>query len=420
MRPAAWSVAELVAIVAAQLVLTPLLLQRLGIQQFAVWVVVQSALMASPTLSLGAGTALLPTLAGAWSRHDARGAWAAIRFFVSRTAVMSVAGLAAIALAFVVWPSTASPIGLTREALAIIAASALLWISASEFDSGFSAALKAIGRFDTVARMEVASRLLQVTLTWAAVTSGAEAVMPVLLAAALTVARAGCKYAVLRSRWPRPACAESALGAEPLTRQLSSAGAWLWIGMLSGIVFYAFDRWFVGAYLGSQALAAYAVCSQIAQLPHAFVSAAGQTLVPWAGRRSDRIGNLDVRRSARTVMLWAATVAALPAAVLLVLLEPLLELWISAEFAAEHLALARGLTVVSLLLCLNVPSYFMLLGFGRVRALTLLGALAATAFVAGCYLTSPTLTAVVVLRGMFAVFSLGLVVYFLRTVRFHQ
>ena len=414
-HPALWPIVELVASVAAQLVLTPLLLHRLGTEQFAVWVIVQSLLLASATLSLGAGTALLPALAGARSRHDAQGAWAAIGLFAKRTARISLAGLAAIVVGIPLSWAYGGIVGLESRDLLLIAAAALVWVSANEFDSGFSSALKALGRFDTVAHMEVASRLVQVALTAAFVASGAPALVPVMVAAAVTASRAVWKYAALRKRWPRPPREHGASAANSVTREFSAAGVWVWLGMLSGLAFYAFDRWYVGAWLGSSVLAAYAVCSQIAQLPHAVASAAGQTLVPWAARRRDRLVDPEARHDARKIMLSATMFAVLPSVVLLLLLEPLLSLWISKQFASDHLWLARGLTVVSLLLSLNVPSFFLLFGFGQVRIPTLLVVLSGTVFVAGCLLASPSLAGVVALRGLFAVLSLSLVVYFMWT-----
>ena len=65
-----WPVLELLVTVAAQLVLTPLLLHRLGPEQFGVWVLVQSTLLACSIMSLGASTGLLPVLSTAVHRGD--------------------------------------------------------------------------------------------------------------------------------------------------------------------------------------------------------------------------------------------------------------------------------------------------------------------------------------------------------------
>lgn len=397
-----WPVVELLATVLAQLLLTPLLLYRLGSGPFAVWVLAQTALLAASTLSLGAGTALLPALAHARSRGDAVGAWTAIGFFVRRTWITSSILIVALAL---VAPLPGA-FGWLPVALAT-----LVWTVASEFDNGFSSALKALDRFDAVAGLEVAGRAAQLTLTWIVVTDGGTALGPIVIAAGSTVFKASCKYAALRRRWPRPDMANAHL-AHALPLELSAAGAWLWLGLGGGLAFHAFDRWYIGVSMGASVLAAYAVCSQLAQLPHAVVSAASQTLVPWAARQRGHMANAAVRQRVRKLLLMASLAAVLPSGLLLLLLEPLLGLWISKEFAAEQLPLARGLVLVFLLLSLNVPSYFLQFGFDLLRAQTLLVLVAGAVFVGGCLLLSPGLIGFVAMKGLFAVLSLSLIAHF--------
>ena len=98
---------------------------------------------------------------------------------------------------------------------------------------------------------------------------------------------------------------------------------------------------------------------------------------------------------------------------LLLVLEPLLSFWISTEFAMEHLAMARGMTLAFCLLSLNVPAYFLLLGLGRVRSSTLLVAVAGVVFVAGCLLLPSSLPGFVFMKGLFAALTLSLVILLL-------
>ncbi len=412
---ALWPVFELLAMVGAQFVLTPLLFVRLSTVEFGIWVVAQSLLLVSPTLSLGLGPALLPAVAGAWARHDAGGGRAAVGLFLRRCATGSVLAVAAAALCVPLAAGSGWARGFDSTELATLGALAVAWVAATEFDQGFSSALKALGRFDTVAQFEVVGRALQLSLTAAIVGGGASARLPIAIAAAVIGARAVAKYVVLRRAWPRPPIDGA---ADPTSdRALRAAGVWVWLGLLGGIAFYAFDRWFVGAAFGAGVLAAYAVCSQLAQLPHAVASAAAQTLVPWAARCRRLLPRPAAVRTARRKVLMASVLCALPALALLAMLEPVLAHWMSPAFAAEHLTLARALTVVSLLLSLNVPSYFALFGFQSFARPTGLVLAAAAIFVGGCALLDPGLWEFVALRAAFAVLSLGFVMLFHRATR---
>jgi O-antigen/teichoic acid export membrane protein len=412
-RLSSWPVVELMASIAAQLVLTPFLLHSLSTPQFGVWVIAQSALFAAATLSLGAGTALLPALSMARSQGDAGNAWLAIRMFLRRTAASSLVLLVLLSVA-TAWfgaPSWApDPAPLRFLGLGTLT---LVWLAATELDSGFSSALKALGQFSAAARLEVASRIVQVIMTITFIAQGDPAILPIGVAAAVTTARAALKFAMLRRLWPASRPGAGRDGSNDVSREIRSTGAWVWLGLMGGLAFNAFDQWFVGAWLGSSALAAYAVCSQIAQMPHAFVAAAGQTLVPWAAQQRGELADSTVRRNVREIMALSTAVAALPSLLLLLLLGPLLSLWVSPEFSREHLPLARGLVVVYLLLSLNVPSFFLLFGLGRVRDSTIIHGVAGAVLIGGCLLLPPSLAGFVAMKGLFAVLTLGLIGRFL-------
>lgn len=407
-----WSVLELGCSTGAQLILTPLLLNRLGVDQFSIWVIALTVLVGSATLSLGTGTALLPVLAHANAKGDATGAWAAISIFFRRSVMTS-------AVLFVVM-SAATSLGWTPAILSalepwdlwLLASAILTWAFITEIDNGLSSALKARSRFDISALIEAVTRAAQLGLTFWLLGSGGLALIPIILAIAVTGIKAWTKLLVLRAQWPRLTCQINATEdrTTSVTAELGASGSWIWLGLLSGLMFNAFDRWFLAAQLGAAALTAYATCAQIAQMPHALVAAAGQTLAPWAARRRDQLAAGDVRHGIRRVLLLATAAAALPSLMLLLVLQPLLGWWISKDFAVANLPTAQGLTIAFCLLALNVPAYFLLFGLGRVRTSTILSAFSGIVFVGGCLIIPPAVPGFVFMKGLFAAMTLGLVV----------
>lgn len=391
-RQAGWPVLELLVAVAVQLLLTPLLLHRLGAAQFGVWVLAQSALLAAGAMSFGASAGVLPVLSAAWQRGDVAGARAALGTLGRRVALMAALGLVAIAVAAAVGFTVAD----LDPSWWAVALAVLAWMAVTDLDNAAASTLKAQGRFGFAAATETAARLVQLGLVAAFVAAGSAALAPVLLSLAVTGAKLGVRLAALRG-----GLAVAPDATSPVPRELAVTGAWIWAGSLGSLAFNAFDRWFVGAWFGASTLAAYAVCVQLTQLPHAAVAAAGQVLVPWAARPGERERKL--RLLAGTTLL-----AALPSLLLLPLLEPLLALWISPAFAQEHLALARGLCLAFGLLCLNVPGYFLLLGLGRARFATLLISACGLLFVAGAWALPHELASFVWLKAGFAALSLGL------------
>jgi len=403
-----WPVLELLVVVVAQFVLTPLLLHRLGPLQFGVWVLVQSTLLASSFMSLGASAGLLPVLSAAVHRGDRAGAAAALGWLMRRTARVSAAIVAGSLVALELGLLPADLVG-GRDRAWLLVLAAVLWLAATELDGALASSLKACGRFAFSARLEVAARVTQVGVIAAVVQAGGDALLPVLVSLAVTIGKLVFRLVALRQEGLLARRAEQAAGpGGEVSRNLARTSIWLWAGLLGGLTFNAFDRWFVGAWFGTSVLAAYAICVQLAQMPHAIAAAAGQVLVPWAARQAGPAPATPGDRRMLKVLGWTTALAALPSLALLVVIEPLLALWISPAFAAEHLELGRRLTLVFLVLSLNVPAYFMLLGMDCPRFLTIVSAGSGILFVAGALLLPRDLSTFVNLKALFAVLSLAL------------
>jgi O-antigen/teichoic acid export membrane protein len=408
-RLAGWPVLELLVSVGVQVLLTPVLLHRLGSQQFGVWIIVQSTLLASTALSLGASAGFLPVLSATLHRGDVAGAGAAMRWFFRRVAAVSLSALICIAIAistgFV--PRVVPP--WAEASVWPLAMAALAWMTSTELDNAISSALKAQGRFGLAARTESAARIAQLALIAVLVDAGSSALAPILVSLCVTVVKLIVRLAALRQHLLiRSAAGGAADSAGTVPRELVMTGIWVWIGMLGSLAFNTFDRWFVGAWFGASTLASYAICTQLAQLPHAVVSAAGQVLVLWAARNVPGNSRTSTDRAALKLLAQATALAALPSLLLLPLLEPVLGLWISKDFAHEHLSLGRGLTTAFLLLCLNVPAYFLLLGMGQARFTTIVISSCGALFVLGALSLPRDLSTFVVLKGLFAALSLSL------------
>ncbi len=406
-RTAAWPVLELFVSVGVQVLLTPLLLHRLGAQQFGVWILVQTTLLASAALSLGASTGLLPVLAAALHRGDLAGARGAMRWLFRRVAGVAVGLLAGVAVAWSAGWTPGLPTWAAADVWPLVLAS-LAWVTATELDNTAASALKAQGRFGSAARSELTARLAQLALIALLVDTGGTALWPILLSLAVTVAKFTVRLAAVRRHWPMPASSAANEASIKIVRELAIVGLWVWIGALGSLAFNAFDRWFIGAWFGASTVAAYAICTQLTQLPHAVVAAAGQVLVPWAARHAGSGGSPSSGRAGLTLLAASTALAALPSLLLLPLLEPVLGLWISPAFAHEHLALARGLAVAFLLLCLNVPGYFLLLGTGHARFTTAVIGVCGLLFIVGAFWLPRDLSTFVALKCAFAALALAL------------
>ena len=399
-----WSVSELTFNVLGQALMTSLLIQRLDAQQFSIWVIVQTALMASGLFSWGTSLAMFPALARAPVPAQKRILDTAIRMLLRRTAITLLI-LNALA-ALVVWSGFLPSRWWTGSAgqTLLVISTALFWAAFTEIDIGLTYALKAKGHFHHAALLEGGARFALWCSTFLLLDTGGNAALPLTLGISIT----GFKLAVkLRLLYSSPVHQTGdqvkypSAEAKRLHAELGASTAWLWLGLLSGLLFNAVDRWLVGAQLGAVALGTYAVCLQIAQAPHALVAALGQPLTPWAARHEQVLHTSSGRRRLGSAFLRLTLAATLPSLALLFCLEPLLSIWISREFAEINLRTAQLLTLAFLLLSLNVPAYQMLLGLGRVRFASALILSAGLLYAAGCAAVAKDMSDYIYMRFFF-------------------
>lgn len=410
---AAWSITELLSAVLAQLILTPMLLHRLDAHNFSAWVIVQSMLLAAPLLSMGTGTALLAVAANARDHSTGSAIGVGLGLLFQRTTAVTLSLIGALCAVWAAAWFSGHFFSRTLIELWMLCVASSLLVAVTEVDSGLSCALKAHDRFVAPAGLEIAARATQVVLIFWLVPLQGSVLAAVAICVGILIIKAGVKMALLRGLEVKYLPAKSYVGSQDAfaIASITLNGRWICLGVLSGLCLNAFDRWIVGAQFGAAVLSAYAICTQIAQLPHAVAAAAAQVLTPWAAVRVSHLDDLAERRQILRVFGLATTAAAIPSCALFVSLETVLVWWISPGFSAENLNLARSLTVAFALLTLNVPAYFLLLGLGHSRMVTIINMVAAVIFATASTAFDLAMPIFVVLKGICFGLTLGINVY---------
>jgi O-antigen/teichoic acid export membrane protein len=413
-QSAAWPALEQFSSPASQLILAPVLLSRLSAAEFGLWAVALSVLLVSPALTLGRGLALLSVLPGA----QAQGLPArqlvglALRPMAACTLVAAVIAAGLIAwLRPLVFQDQISD-GLLYVVLVVA------WVVLTEIDNVASMALKALGRFQAAAAVECGGRALHVLACLLIVEPGWTATRTLLLTLAVYAAKTLCKVHWLRrepqfaaqdpDRTAKGAASASGMIAPAMQREFYRVGLWSVMHVVSGLMFYAWDRWLVGATAGVASVGAYAICSQYAQFSHSIIAAATQPLIPWAAR-SPPSSHARMRRLA----LWTAAVACVGPLLAWQFAGPALSLWIGPEFSQEHLPLAHSLCLCFLILALNVPFVNVLIGLGHTHLVARLALACGLGLIAWSLVWTPAdMVGIATLKIAYAVGGLACVVWF--------
>jgi O-antigen/teichoic acid export membrane protein len=375
---ATYGIADYISLPALMLCSTPFLLHRLGIEQYAIWVLASATVTSGILLSVGFGDAALKYISGYRGKEDHAGVEQTIRTLlgINLTVGATVAALLGLFIPLLVshLPKVSGELQISyRRSLAI--GCILLVVKAVE--GVFICAQRAHERYDIAARFTIATRFTTIGSTVIIAAFGGRTVtimLVTLLLAIFSVLLQACavwRSLELHSLWPSWQRAS--------VNELFNFGVFSWLQGLIGLLTGQADRFLVGYLLGTHALAYYSICVQAALPIHGIAAAGLQVLFPYLAARLDVLSIDSMRRK------FAAAFAA-NVAVVVVLAAPvifgsryILRLWMGQDFA-DHASTTLSIMACGFaLLGLNVTGFFMFMAMGRIKLLALVNAIGAMA-----------------------------------------
>jgi O-antigen/teichoic acid export membrane protein len=280
----------------------------------------------------------------------------------------------------------------------------LIWLE--QVDNVFSSALKGAEQFGQAARVEVASKTLQVLATAIVLLKWPDlmALYAMLLLVALVrlVAKIFVASRLLELSNLRPS-----LAGAPVILNFAK---WGWLQGIGGVLFGVADRILVGSLLGPASLAYYSIASQLALQIHALTAAGVSVIFPMVSRKLEDRGEFSLWRVAKVTMV-ASTLLSSSLAMMLFLLGPLiLHAWIGGSAASGSAQILPWLIAAYCVLALNVVPYYLLLAMGRIRFISLTVLVSGALAMIAMALTIPTfgLIGAPAGRGLYAILSLAL------------
>lgn len=371
---ASWSVVDQLSSPFISFALVPYLLLKMGKEQYGVWILSISFLGLMQFVSLGSSAALITEISH--RQHSSR--QGSVEGLIRCSLAIALCGSAV--LMILVWAATPFlPPGLPGwgsdslvQQVVLIAAV----ISVSEIDNIFANSLRGLARFDVAARIELIVRVIWALAVVIVTAVDGSAIGVLFVTLCLTLFKAGVKACALQqmlgSHMPiwRPKFSRSDAYI------LVSFGGWALIHALAGLFFFSADRWLIAGTLGVASLATYSICLQLAQIPHTLLSAGLQVIAPFVGRMVGKGNSVKFSYHGMRIAGWAAALCLLVPIMLTVFTPIILKNWISPEFSTQNLDLSILLLLGFTVLCINIPSHFMLVGLGDIRFVSLLNLIA--------------------------------------------
>jgi O-antigen/teichoic acid export membrane protein len=327
-----YGVLDYVAQPAAMLLAAPILLHRLGVASYGVWLIASAAVGAGSIVSSGFGDAVIQRVAALRASGDVAG----IRQVVAN--LLSINLLLSAALAILLWAAVPWVTGRVthfdptlRESCAWSLRIGALLMMLKSIESVFICGQRALEKYGPAVRRTIATRLLTtlaaVGLAWRG--HGVPALM--VATAGLTMLGAAVQGAALKRHLGggsfKPEFDRATLV------ELGSFGGFTWLQAVSGVLFSQADRLLLGTVLGASSVSYYGICMQMAQPIHGLTAAGLHFLFPHLALRFASGKLAALRRPVYAAMAINAVLATVFAAGLMLIGPKLLRLWMGGSFA---------------------------------------------------------------------------------------
>jgi O-antigen/teichoic acid export membrane protein len=366
---AAYGVLDYAAYPIGMLLVAPIVLRNMGTAQYGIWAVVTAAVSMGSIIASGFGDANIQHVASqrGLGQHDNL-----VRTVRCMIGINLVLGTALALLAWILAPFATMRLvpvsgALQQDCLwSLRIASLLLWLRTME--SVCISTQRAFERYGPAVRVSIATRLVSLAAA-AALTYLLHSVAFMVAAAALlnllgTWLQFSDLRQLLQAKSLAPAMDTAAMKA------LLGFGAFSWLQAVTAVIFGQADRLFLGVSLGAVAVAAYALCTQLAQPIYGFAASGLHFLFPHlAGRHASR-ATTGVRKTILIAFACNLLFVAAATAVLIVFGQDILGIWAGVDIARSAASFFPVIVWSSALLALNVTGTYALFAFGRIRIVT--------------------------------------------------
>jgi len=363
---ALYCIAEYIAMPVSMLVAAPYLVYKLGLSQYGIWMLVSAILGSMGILSTGFGDATVKYVSAYRGQNNFAGVERTIR------ATLTINMLLGSLFGLLVWVTAPfavdhlfkiDPIFRIASIQAIQISAVILAIRSIE--SVFVSTLRAFERYGPPVKLNVFLRTIVVVSAalLAALGRGVVAIMIATLfwSALIVVLQAIAARRVVGHMNPFPTFNRGALV------EVFSFGCFSWLQSLAGVAFSYSDRFLIATLLGTEPLAIYVLCVQVAQPIHGLAASAFNFVFPHISSRHEAGEIEGPERVFRLASLLSLAVSAALALPLVLGSRQLLSLWMGKQVAHDGHVVLSLLAIAYALMALNVVPHYALLAFGRVR-----------------------------------------------------
>ncbi len=361
----AWAIVEYLQNPLLILITTPLFLGYLGPEKFGIWVFFLSVNSIGGYFAAG----LIQSLTKKVSADNATKQRALHEESSTGASLVALTNLVIIFFVVMAYFMYLGSEALSDELWPAFLFFLLLSLIFDQLDAIMTGFLRGFEKFSATAKVELAGRICQYTLSIALLANGYDLQYLFGVACAFSLARLLVRFVVVSRIAGRLALLPAKAGAKKL------APLALW-GMIQGVGYLLYnvsDRFLITANLGFEMLAQYSVSAQLATQIHAVASAGVSVLFPIVSRLSADGKLSRFNKMFLMLFMMVAAVTGVGTFILGYWGYEILTLWIDEALASSSAYILFWLSVLSFTQSLSIVSMFILLGLGKAKAIAIVG-----------------------------------------------
>jgi len=366
---AAYGILDYAAYPIGMLIVAPLVLHNLGLDQYGVWALATAAASTGGILASGFGDANIQHVAGRRGTGNELALIVAVR---SMMGINLALGLLFSVVGWMISPFAAAQMTmgnaqLQHSCLWSLRIASLL-MTARAIESVCISTQRAFERYGAAVRVSIAVRLM-------ALAASAGLTFPFHNVIAM-VAATGCL--TVAGLWLQLVHLRHLLSAKSLTplldpeaiRSLFGFGAFSWLQAVAGVIFSQVDRLILGVSLGAGVVASYTLSTQMALPIFGFAASGLHFLFPYLSHRLSSSRSVSIKIPLLVSFACNVVFVGVSTTSLLLFGDHILRVWAGSAIAQDSAPILSMIIWSSALLGLNVTATYALLALGRVQIVT--------------------------------------------------
>lgn len=366
-RNVVWSSIDYLVLPILWIIFTPIFVNKLGVDQYGIWMLVNSVIGASGAMNFGLAGATVKFVAKYRATYNKKNISAVTQ---SSIVFYIVFGLIALILLNIISPILITEVFKVKECNHLLAIKAIkiagVGIFVKFIDEVFVALLQGFERYDYVSKIAMPINIATVLVNLFLALRGFDISYLLISTIIIMLLGAVFKFVVFKMKVFSDFSFKPSI-TKHVINEVFAFGVYSWVQSIGSILFSQLDRLIIAAYLGTASLTYYTVAMQLAQQINVLLSRAFAFIFPLSSVSYENGEFSNIKHLYFISTKFVVFTALLIGGPLYLFSDQILTLWMGSDFSLNSSCLLRPLVISSVLLAASVVPFYLMNGTNFVR-----------------------------------------------------